>query len=104
LLVSLHSSGASRGLMAESKEVSAVEYLYADVSDASTILSAINSGLLSSYQGKDRSAWEQVYSKGRAKLATDLDQLPTTGLSAGDNRAITAMKEQSQAFSGGGAL
>jgi len=104
LLLALGSTGTSASLVADSKEVSAVEYLYADVSDASTILSAINSGLLSSYQGKDRSAWEQAYSKGRAKLATDLDQLPTTGLSAGDIRAIAAMKKQSQAFSGGGAL
>ena len=60
--------GADAGLVADSKEVSATEYLYADVSDANTILATIDSGLLSSYQGKDRAAWERAFSSKRAKL------------------------------------
>jgi hypothetical protein len=90
--------------MADSKKVSAVEYLYADVSDANSILAAIDSGLLSTYQGKDRAAWEQFYRKKRAKLAKELERLPTSGLSGGDTRAIAAMRKQIKAFTGGGAL
>jgi len=76
LLVSPKSISADTGLMADSKKVSAVEYLYADVSDANTILATIDSGLLSTYQGKDRAAWQQFYRKKRAKLAKELERLP----------------------------
>ena len=64
--------GADAALVADSKRVSAVEYLYADVSDANTILAAIDSGLLSRYQGKDRAAWQQVYREKDAELAKEL--------------------------------
>jgi hypothetical protein len=104
LLLALNPVGTAAGLMADSKAVSAVEYLYADVSDANTILAAIDSGLLSSYQGKDRAAWEQLYGTGRAKLARELERLPRSGLSGGDTRAIAAMRKQMKAFTGGGAL
>jgi hypothetical protein len=106
VLLSAKSSGggADAGLMADSKKVSAVEYLYADVSDANTILAAIDSGLLSTYAGKDRAGWEQVYSAKRGQLTRELESLPTSGLSASDSRAIAAMQKQTQAFTGGGAL
>ena len=60
LLVLPKSISADTGLMADSKRVSAVEYLYAEVSDANTILATIDSGLLSAYQGKNRAAWQQL--------------------------------------------
>ena len=104
LLLSHQSICADVGLVADSKKVSAVEYLYADVSDANSILAAIDSGLLSTYQGKDRAAWQQFYRKKRAKLAKELERLQTSGSSAGDNRAIAAMRKQMTAFTGGGAL
>jgi hypothetical protein len=104
LLLSLHPVGTAAGLMADSKAVAAVEYLYADVSDANTILAAIDSGLLSSYRGRDRAAWERLYGTRRAKLARELERLPSSGLSGGDTRAIAAMRKQMQAFTGGGAL
>src|SRR5579864_4582650 len=104
LLVSPTSISADTGLMADSKKVSAVEYLYADVSDANSILATIDSGLLSTYQGKDRAAWERFYRKKRAKLAKELERLPASGLSAEDTRAIAAMRKQMKAFTGGGAL
>jgi hypothetical protein len=90
--------------MADSKKVSAVEYLYAHVSDTNTILATIDSGLLSSYQSKDRAAWQRFYNEKRAKLAKELERLPTSGLSNGDTRAIAAMRKQMKAFTGGGAL
>ena len=104
LLLSPKSVGADAALTADSRKVSAVEYLYADVSDANTVLATIDSGLLSRYQGRDRAAWEQLYSKKRAKLVKELEKLPASGLSGGDTRAIAAMRKQMKAFTGGGAL
>jgi hypothetical protein len=104
LLLSIESVAADAGLTADSKKVSAVEYLYADVSDANTILAAIDSGLLSSYEGKDRPTWEQFYSQARPRLAEELERLPASGLSDRDIRAIAAMRKQMEAFTGGGAL
>jgi len=96
--------GADAALVADSKKVSGVEYLYADVSDANTILAAIDSGLLSRYQSKDRAAWQQVYREKDAELAKELGSLPTAGLSSRDSRAIVAIQKQMKAFTGGGAL
>ena len=90
VLLSFEAVGADAGLMADSKQVSAVEYLYADVSDANTILAAIDSGLLSGYQGKNRAAWEELYRKKHSKLVEGLDRLPSAGLSDRDGRAIAA--------------
>ena len=104
LLVSPNSVCADSDLAAESKKVSAVEYLYADVSDANTILGTIDSGLLSTYQGKDRAAWEHYYREKRAIVAKELEGLPSSGLSEGDTAAIAAMRKQMKAFTGGGAL
>jgi hypothetical protein len=104
LLFSSNFIRADAGLVASSKNVSAVEYLYADVSDANTILGAIDSGLLSTYEGKDRAAWEQFYLKNRAKLANKLETLSGSGFSGEDTRAIAAMRKQMKAFTGGGAL
>jgi hypothetical protein len=104
LLLPLASFAADAGLVPDSKKVSAVEYLYADVSDANSVLAAIDSGLLSSYQGKDRAAWAQSYTGKSAQLARELENLPTSGLSGRDTRAVAAMRKQTKAFSGGGAL
>ena len=99
----LRADPADSRLAADSNKVSAVESLYADVSDANTILGTIDSGLLNRYQGRDRAAWEQFYSEKRARLTRQLETLPTSGLSGGDARAIAAMRKQLQAFTGGGA-
>jgi hypothetical protein len=104
LLLSAGAIGADARLMADSKKVSVVEYLYADVSDANTILATIDSGLLSTYQGKDRAAWQQFYNAKRATLDKELESLPASGLSGRDARAIAAMRKQMTGFTGGGAL
>ena len=104
LLLPIVTAGADARLMADSNKVSAVEYLYADVSDANSILAAIDSGLLSSYQGKDRAAWAQFYTERLAKLTRELERLPTSDLSGRDARAVAAMRKQMKAFTGGGAL
>src|SRR3954465_6996977 len=73
LLLPLQSIAASGGLVADSKAVSAVEYLYAGLSDANTLLAAIGSGLLNRYLGKDRAAWARLYNTERAQLTKALD-------------------------------
>jgi hypothetical protein len=103
-LLPVASFAADARLMADSKKVSAVEYLYADVSDANSILAAVDSGLLSSYQGKDRAAWARFYAEKNGQLAQELERLPTSALSGRDSRAVAAMRKQMKAFSGGGAL
>jgi hypothetical protein len=102
--LSLESMGAEPGLVADSKKVAAIENLYADVSDANTILATIDSGLLTHYQGKDRAAWAEFFAANNHKLAKELESLPASGLSAGDASAIAAMRKQMKAFTGGGAL
>jgi len=82
-------------------KISSIEYLYADVSDANTILATIDSGLLTTYQGKDRAGWVQFYRDNRARLDKELQQLSPSGLSEGDTRAVAAMRKQMQAFTGG---
>jgi len=101
LLLSPRSIGADASLVADSKRVSAVESVYADVSDANTIVATIDSGLLSRYQGKDRAAWRDTYRKKHATLVRELDSLPTSGLSGGDARAVAAMRKQMKAFTDG---
>ncbi|MBV9724807.1 MAG: hypothetical protein JO299_06495, partial [Gammaproteobacteria bacterium] len=88
VILSANSSGGGTDarLTADSNKVSAVEYLYADVSDANTILAAIDSGLLSTYGGKDRGGWEPVYTEKRGQLTRELESLPTSGLSDSDSR------------------
>jgi hypothetical protein len=104
LLVLPDSISADTGVGADSKKVSAVEYLYAEVRDANTILTTIDSGLLSTYEGKDRAAWQQFYREKRAKLEKELKTLPASGLSGGDSKAIATMRKQMKALTGGGAL
>ena len=104
LLLSPNAIGADAEFRADSKKVLVVERLYADVSDANTILGTIDSGLLSTYQGKNRAAWQQFYRTKHAKLSKELESLPASGLSDRDTRAIAAMRKQMKAFTGGGAL
>ena len=95
------SAPADPSLTADSNRVSAVEYLYADVSDSNTILAAIDSGLLTSYEGKNRAAWQQFYTANQARLVQELKELPTSGLSPRDISAIAAMRKQMKGFTGG---
>jgi uncharacterized protein YfcZ (UPF0381/DUF406 family) len=104
LVQTIQCAAADPGLVADSKNVSTVEYLYAEVSDANSILAAIDSGLLSRFRGRDRAAWQRFYTENRAKLVTALERLPTSGLSDRDTSAVGAMRKQVKNFTGGGAL
>src|SRR5258705_7762002 len=97
LLLSLAGT-ASGSLTADSKKVAELENIYADVSDAVTVIGAIDSGLFASYRGKDRTAWDKEYHQKRKDLAERLSKLPAKGLSASDAKAVAAMRTQLALF------
>ena len=99
LLAAWFTSTAIAGMTADSKQVAAVENIYADVSDAFTIITTIDSGLFTSYRGRDRAAWVQVYREKRKEFSARLAKLPGHDLSASDTKAIAAMRAQFATFS-----
>ena len=99
LLAAWFTSTAIASMTADSKQVAAVENIYADVSDAFTIITTIDSGLFTSYRGRDRAAWVQVYREKRKEFSARLAKLPGHDLSASDTKAIAAMRAQFATFS-----
>jgi len=99
LLAAWFTSTAIAGMTADSKQVAAVENIYADLSDAFTIITTIDSGLFTSYRGRDRAAWVQVYREKRKEFSARLAKLPGHDLSASDTKAIAAMRAQFATFS-----
>ena len=89
---------AFAGLTADSKTVAKAENVYADVNDAISVITTIDSGLFSSYRGMDRAAWVQFYDKKRKELEHRLSKLPQQGLSEGDVKAIAAMRAKAETF------
>jgi hypothetical protein len=84
---------------ADSKQVAEAENIYADLSDAFTIITTIDSGLFTSYRGKDRAAWSQLYREKRKEFSQRLSKLPGHGFSENDTKAIAAMRAQFATFS-----
>jgi hypothetical protein len=89
---------AIAAMVADSPKVAATENIYAEVSDAKTIISTIDSGLVSSYQDKDRAAWVRFYRDRRKELSKHLSRLPSQGLSASDTQAVASMRKQLTSF------
>jgi hypothetical protein len=89
---------AAASVTADSKKVGETENIYAEVNDAASIIATIDSGLFTSYRGKDRAAWDRFYGKKRKELAEHLSNLPNQGLSAGDAKAVAAMRTQLASF------
>lgn len=98
-LLACFTATAIAGMTADSKQVAEVENLYADLNDAFSIIATIDSGLFTSYRGKDRSAWEQVYREKRKEFSERLSKLPSRGLSQNDAKALAAMRTQFAALS-----
>ncbi len=92
-------STAIAGMTADSKQVAEVESVYADFSDAFTIITTIDSGLFTSYRGKDRVAWSAAYREKRKEFFERLAKLPSHGLSENDRNAVGAMRTQSATYS-----
>lgn len=77
--------------VSSSAAVADAEGIYADLADSYGIISTIDSDLFTKYQGKDRAAWERVYSEKRKRLVETLSKVPASGLSPLDGRAVDVM-------------
>ena len=86
-------------MTADSGKVAEVENIYADLNDAFTILTTIDSGLFTSFRGKDRAAWEHLYHEKRKAFSERLATLPDHGFSDNDTEALVVMRTQFAAFS-----
>jgi hypothetical protein len=94
VLLACFASTAIAGMTADSRQVAEVENIYADLNDAFSIITTIDSGLFTSYRGKDRAAWEHVYREQRKKFSERLAKLPRHDLSENDEKAIASMRKQ----------
>jgi hypothetical protein len=72
--------------------VAEVETLYLDVMNAGSALGAIDSGLFSSYQGRDRAAWEAELHAGRKTLNARLAGFDEVQPASADAAALAAMR------------
>lgn len=72
------------------------EQAYADVNDAHGAIGLIDSGFSSSYAGKDRAAWQQLYTTKRKEASDALAQIASARLSAQDTRAAMLMRRSLQ--------
>lgn len=98
LLLAGFVSTAIAGMTADSRPVAEVESIYADLNDALSIVTTIDSGLFTSYRGKDRAAWEQVYREKRKEFSERVAKLPSQGISENDAKALAAMRKQFATF------
>ena len=92
LLMFLTFAALAQSHTTASGSVAETEAIYADVLDAYGAFSTIDSGLMKSYEGKDRQAWERIYHDRRAALVAGLAKLSTDGLSTSDARAVVLMR------------
>ena len=84
---------ASSLLAGDSTRLADIENSYADWMDASSIMAAIDSGLFSSYKGKDRSTWNQVREEKHKQLEALLKNISEKGLSRTDARALMLIRK-----------
>lgn len=84
--------GAAPSLPPKTPTLAEVEAFYADTSDALGAISAIDSGLFSSYQHKDHAAWEHRYREKRKLFEEGLTNLSPEGLSQSDTRAVSLLR------------
>ena len=108
LIVAMSLAGFATSLLSAetipAQSVAEAESAYADLNDAYGVLSTIDSGLFSTYQGKDRAAWDRLYRKSRKQLVEKLGTRLGARLRAGDVRAVEVMrrhlKEYPEQFKG----
>jgi len=84
------------------KRLAEAEALFADLADAHYILSTIDSGLFSTYQGKDRSAWQQIASGKQKELLSRLAEISPNSLSPVDQRALARIRAELAYFAESG--
>jgi hypothetical protein len=70
------------------RSLSQAESSYADLMDDSSIIAAIDSGLFTSYRGKDRAAWKQIQEEKYKEVTARLERISEKALSPTDARAL----------------
>jgi hypothetical protein len=74
------------------RAVAEVESTFADLNDARGAISLIDSGLMSTYAGKDRKQWGQILRDKARKASDGLAKISKKKLSPADARAIKLMR------------
>ncbi|MBB6095319.1 hypothetical protein HNQ60_004209 [Povalibacter uvarum] len=75
------------------RSLDAAEQAYADMNDAYGAMSLIDSGLQSTWEGRDRAQWLERYSAKRAAVLASLQKIPADRLAGVDARAAQVMRE-----------
>ena len=88
---------ATATCVAAEQSLTSVERAYADMNDAYGAMSLIDAGLQSTYAGKTRAEWLEVYSQRRTAVLAALDAIPAGRLRAEDARAARLMHEAIEA-------
>src|SRR5262249_44820841 len=83
---------------ADSSEVKFLEAAYANLADAYYVTETIDSGLFTTYQGKDRAGWSQVYWQKRKEVAAGLTKLSSASLSSSDARVVSAIRKELDSY------
>lgn len=79
--------------------LASIETAYADLNDAYGAIALIDSGLSTTYAGRDRQAWNQVYTAKRKAVKEGLAKIATRELSAQDRRAVKLMRAAVESLS-----
>jgi hypothetical protein len=93
-LLGCFATSAIAGMTADSKQIGEVESIYGDLTDAASVITTIDSGLFTSYRGRDRAAWEKLYREKRKEFSERVAKLPSDGLPENDSKAVAAMRKQ----------
>lgn len=84
--------GPMLAVSVQASPIAELESAFADLNDANSVISTIDSGLFKSCRGKDRAGWEQIYHASRKKVVAGLAEAAPQKLSAEDARAVSIMK------------
>jgi hypothetical protein len=98
LALSLIMSSNSRG-ESPAQSLAQTENSYAELMDASSIIAAIDSGLFTSYRGKDRAAWKEIEQEKYKEVTSSLGSISEKDLSATDARALTLIRKSVESTS-----
>ena len=92
LLLGTLLGGASAADTAEPGRVAAAEAVFLDFLDAANAVGAIDSGLFTQYEGRDRASWDTQQRDRHSALMAQLPAIDQAALSPGDAAAIAAMR------------
>lgn len=93
LLVGMLIAGTSTADTARATRVEQAEAIFLDYLDAANAVGAIDSGLFTQYQGRDRAAWETLQRDRRAALTAGLAAIDRAALPPSDAAAVAAMQK-----------